>query len=133
MNKHPIILQLEKADRAIVAEDFDTLLDIYTEDAILMLQPGSHAKGKVAIRKAFEGIAQHFKNGLQVTQQGMEILQSGKTAMVLANNVISAPNLPSTVHKATYVFNQRADDVWLCSIDNSYGYEIIQNSTYPMA
>ena len=36
MDKHPIEIQIEKADKAIVAEDFDTLLDIYTDDAILV-------------------------------------------------------------------------------------------------
>ncbi len=30
METHPITLQVEKADKAIVAEDFDTLMGIYT-------------------------------------------------------------------------------------------------------
>lgn len=33
MNRHPIALQIEKADKAIVAEDFDALMDIYTNVA----------------------------------------------------------------------------------------------------
>lgn len=28
MEKHPVITQIEKADKAIVAEDFETLLNI---------------------------------------------------------------------------------------------------------
>ena len=46
---HPIIEQIKKADRAIVAEDFDTLLDIYTDDAVLVVEPGKNAEGKVNV------------------------------------------------------------------------------------
>ena len=129
MDRHPIEIQIEKADRAIVAEDFDALLDIYTDDAVLVVEPGRNAKGKESIRKAFEAIAIYFKNGMQVKQNGMQILESGNTALVLANTVISAPNLPVTERKATYVFNKTPDGKWLCSIDNSYGHEIINQKS----
>ena len=125
MKQHEVIKQIEKADRAIVEEDFNTLLDIYTDDAILVVEPKRNAIGKDAIRKAFEHIAVYFKNGLQVSQKGIEVLESGNTALVLANTVISAPNMPEVTRKATYVFNKDANGVWLCSIDNSYGHEII--------
>lgn len=36
MDRHPIELQIEKADTAIVQEDFDTLMNIYSEDAVLV-------------------------------------------------------------------------------------------------
>ena len=125
MERHPVEIQIERADKAIVAEDFDTLLQIYTEDAILVIEPGKIAQGREAIRKAFESIAIYFKNGLQVKQNGMEILETGNTALVLANTLISAPNLPEVERKATYVFNKDSNGTWLCSIDNSYGHEII--------
>ena len=125
MNRHPVELQIEKADKAIVAENFDVLMDIYTDDAILVIEPGRNAVGKKEIRKAFEAIAVYFKNGLQVEQNGMEIIESGDTALVLANTVVSGPGFPATERKATYVFNKSPDGVWRCSIDNSYGHEII--------
>ena len=125
MKQHAVIKQIEKADRAIVEEDFETLLGIYTDNAILVIEPGKNAVGKEAIRKAFEAIAVYFKNGLQVSQKGMEVLESGDTALVLANTIISAPNMPEITRKATYVFNRDDNGVWLCSIDNSYGHEII--------
>ena len=125
MNRHAIEIQIVKADKAIVAEDFDTLLDIYTDDAVLVVEPGRNVKGKESIRKAFEAIAVYFRNGLQVKQNGMEILESGNTALVLANTEISAPNQPVRERKATYVFNKAPNGNWLCLIDNSYGHEII--------
>lgn len=126
MSKHPVELQIEKADIAIVAEDFDTLMDIYTENAILVIEPGRIAQGKTELRKAFEAIALYFKNGLQVQQNGLEILESENTALVLANTIVSAPNYPAVERKATYVFNKMNNGDWLCSIDNSYGHEIIK-------
>lgn len=128
MNQHPVQIQIEKADKAIVAEDFDVLMDIYTDEAVLVIEPGRNAVGKIEIRKAFEAIAVYFKNGLQVEQNGMEILESGGTALVLANTVISGPGFPATKRKATYVFNKSASGAWLCCIDNSYGHEIISKN-----
>ena len=125
MEKQHIINQITTADTAIVNEDFDTLMAIYTDDAMLVIEPGRIASGKADIRKAFERIAVYFRNGLQVTQKGMEVLQAGDTALVLANTVISAPNLPETTRQATYTFRRNADGIWLCCIDNSYGHQII--------
>ncbi|MGD1906307.1 MAG: YybH family protein [Leptolyngbyaceae cyanobacterium] len=125
MSRHPVEIQIEMADKAIVSEDFDALMAIYSDDAVLVVEPGRNAIGKNAIRKAFEAIAAYFKNGLQVEQNGMEILESGNTALVLANTVICGPGFPATERKATYVFNKSPSGNWLCSIDNSYGHEVI--------
>ena len=126
MDRHPIEIQIERADSAIVSEDFDTLMGIYTDDAILVVTPGVNACGKKEIREAFEKIAVYFKNGLKLAQNGMEILESGDTALVLANTVVSAPNYPPTERKATYVFHKSMNGNWLCAIDNSYGHEVVQ-------
>jgi uncharacterized protein (TIGR02246 family) len=128
MNRHPIEEVIEKADKAIVAEDFDTLMDQYANDAVLVVQPGTNAVGKNAIRKAFEMIAVHFQHGLVVKQDGMEILEAGDTALVLARTIVSAPSQPAVVRKATYVFRKSSNGIWLCSIDNSYGHELLETN-----
>ena len=96
MTRHPIELLIEKADTAIVQEDFDTLVDIYSDDAILVVKPGMNASGKVQIRKAFEAIAAHFNHTLHVHQAGMKILEAGNTALVIAKTVVSAADMPAT-------------------------------------
>ncbi len=53
--KHPIELLINRADTAINQEDFDTLIEIYADDAVLVIQPGMNAVGKERIRKAFSG------------------------------------------------------------------------------
>ena len=124
---HPIEKVIEACDRAIVAEDFDTLMENYTENAILVVQPGTNATGKEEIRQAFERIAVYFKHGLSVEQAGMEVLESADTALVLAKTIVSAPNQPKEERKATYVFSEIGGR-WLCSIDNSYGHQILEKN-----
>lgn len=123
--KHPIELLIEKADRAIVQEDFEALIDIYTDDAVLVVRPGMNATGKAQIRKAFEAIAAHFEHTLQVNQAGMKILETGDCALVVAKTIVSAVNMPETHRNATYVFKKGSNGDWLCSIDNSYGHELL--------
>ncbi len=125
MSRHPVELQIEKADRAIVSEDFDTLMGIYADDAVLVLKPGTNVVGKAAIREAMEGIAAHFAHSLDVKQAAMAVLASGDTALVLARTVVSASNLPAIERSATYVFRRDAGGDWLCAIDNSYGHEAL--------
>lgn len=125
MERHPIELLIERADRAINIEDFDSLLEFYSEDALLVIKPGMNAVGKVQIRRAFEAIAAHFQHSLVVEEAGMVVLESNDTALVLARTIVSACNLPSTERKATYVFKKNKDLGWLCAIDNSYGHDLL--------
>ena len=122
---HPVEEQIHKADRAIMAEDFETLAGIYTEDAVLVVKPGMNAIGRNQISKAFEAIANYFQHSLSVKQAGMKILESGNSALVLAKTVVSASNLPETERKATYVFKRVETGEWLCAIDNSYGHDLL--------
>ncbi len=122
---HPIEEIIASADAAIVREDFDAVLDVYSDDAVLVVQPGMNVRGKAPIRKAFEAIAAHFDHSLQVRQAGMVVLESGDNALVLAKTVVSASNLPAVTRDATYVFRRDGGGKWRCAIDNSYGHELL--------
>jgi uncharacterized protein (TIGR02246 family) len=128
VNQHPIALLIEKADKAINQEDFDTVVDLYAEDAILVIRPGKTAVGKAQIRNAMEAIADHFDRSLDVRQDGMVILETGDTALVLARTLVSAKNFPVIEGKATYVFKKDTRNRWVCAIDNSYGHEVLDAS-----
>ena len=128
MHEHPIALLIEKADRAINREDFDTVVDLYTEDAVLVVHPGTHAIGKAQIRSAMEAIAVRFDRSLDVRQAGLVILETGDTALVLAMTVVSAKNSPAVERKATYVFRKDGHSTWRCAIDNSYGHEVLDTA-----
>lgn len=127
MEPHPLERLIAAADAAINREDFDALLAVYSDDAVLVVKPGMNATGKEQIRKAFEAIAAHFEHSLHVRQAGMTVLEAGNTALVLAKTVVSAANLPETERNATYVFEKGADGHWRCTVDNSYGHELLSN------
>jgi ketosteroid isomerase-like protein len=123
---HPIVELINKADLAINNEDFDTLIDIYADDAILVIKPGMNAVGKIQIKKAFIAIADYFEHSINVTQAGIEILESDNTALVLAKTIVKAANQPEIERKATYVFKHFENKGWLCIIDNSYGHDLLE-------
>lgn len=127
MKKHEVEIIIDKADAAIMDEDFDTLMDIYDDEAVLVIRPDHYAKGKTAIRQAFENIAIYFKNSLKIKQNGMKVLEAGDIALVLANTLVSAKDFDEIGRKATYVFKKNEKNGWLCVIDNSYGHELIEN------
>lgn len=128
MKQHPIEQLIHKADTAINKEDFDTLIDIYADDAVLVVQPGMNAVGKEQIRNAFAAIAAHFEHSLDIKQAGMKILETEDTALVLAKTIVSAKGHPIVERKATYVFKKDINNVWLCVIDNSYGHDLLESN-----
>lgn len=132
MSSHELTQVIKAADRAIMAEDFESLMDFYDEHATLVITPGSQASGKAAIRKAFVAIAQHFNHSLQIKQDKMKIIESQDTALVLAEAALDACGSDGTkislVRRSTYVFRKDADGKWRCLIDNSYGTELLNDA-----
>jgi uncharacterized protein (TIGR02246 family) len=129
MTFHPVKKLIEDADKAITSEDFDTLMDFYADDAILVIKPGMTASGKDQIRKAFVAIAEYFKHSLVVKQGEMQVLQGGSTALVPMETVVESMDdegkKTSTTRRATYVFREGSDNQWLCVVDNSYGTDLL--------
>ena len=129
MPAHPINALIAAADDAINREDFDALMDFYTEDATLVVVPGRAATGKEEIRKAFVAIAEHFQHTLYVTQGDMIVIEAGDTALVIAqtnvraNMKTAAPTMET--RNATYVFKLGGDGHWRCIVDNSYGAALL--------
>ena len=120
---------IHQADQAINCRDFDRLMNCYAEDAILVVQPGIYAKGKVQIRKAFNAISKYFNDSLEVQQGNMVFLEMGDIALVLAKTLVRAPGKPdgefSSERDATYVYKKAPSGEWLCVIDNSYGTALL--------
>jgi uncharacterized protein (TIGR02246 family) len=129
MHAHPINALIAAADDAINREDFDSLMDFYTDDATLVVVPGRAANGKEEIRMAFVAIAEHFQHTLYVTQGDMIVIEAGDTALVIAqtnvraNMKTAAPTMET--RNATYVFKRGEDEQWRCIVDNSYGAALL--------
>jgi uncharacterized protein (TIGR02246 family) len=123
---HPVLARIHEADRLIIAEEFEALLDMYTDDAVLIVRPGLEVRGHEAIRAATEKIASYFAHGLRVAQKQMQVLEAGETALVLAKTFVSAPGREDELRHATYVFRRETDAQWRCCIDNSYGHRLLE-------
>ncbi len=126
MSDHELKLLIQAADKAITAEDFDSLMEFYAEDATLVVKPGMNATGKEQIRKAFVAIAAHFKNQLKVRQGRMSVIEGADTALVIMETLLDTEGQAEPiVRRATYVFRKSDGGRWLCSVDNSYGTSIL--------
>ncbi|PLT30038.1 YybH family protein [Peribacillus deserti] len=129
--EHVLKQFINKCDSAIQQEDFDTLLNYYTDDAILVVKPGMIAQGKEEIKKAFIAIAKYFTNSLVPAQGEMIVLEAGDTALVMSETLLTADKQETQfpmARKATYVFKKTPQGEWLCAIDNSYGTDLISSS-----
>ncbi|PJI47242.1 MAG: DUF4440 domain-containing protein [Pseudomonas sp.] len=125
---HPLQALIQAADEAIGREDFDALLAFYTDDALLVVKPGLLARGKAQIRQAFVAIAEHFGHNLRVRQGRLEILETGDTALVVAQTLLDTRH-GKLSRRATYVFRREADGAWRCAVDNSYGTDLLEATT----
>lgn len=126
MSDHDVLNLIKQADKAISAEDFEALMEFYADDAVLVVQPGQIARGKAQIRKAFEAIAKHFKNALTVSQGEAQVIEGGDTALVIMETHLHIGDEAEPVtRRATYVFRKDQARGWLCTVDNSYGTELL--------
>ncbi len=129
MISHPIRRIIQECDRAISAGDFDALMEHYTEDAALVVKPGLIARGKADIRKAFGQISDYFQGQLTVEQGDMQIIEGGGDALVIMETRLTFPgpqgDTLKVTRRATYVFRQDPAGRWQCSIDNSYGTDLL--------
>lgn len=135
MSSHPLQQVIEAADQAISTRDFDTLMDFYADDAILVIRPGMNAIGKGAIRQAFVMISAHFDHSLVVRPGDMVVLEGGHdTALAVMETILEFPaeaGVTTTVtRRATYVFRKDVDDRWRCLIDNSYGTALLEDGAH---
>lgn len=126
MSEHPVLKLIKQADHAISVEDFDALMAFYADDAVLVVQPGQLAKGRPQIREAFVAIAKHFKNALTVTQGEAQVIEGADTALVIMETLLHIANTPAPItRRATYVFKRDQMLGWLCTVDNSYGTDLL--------
>ncbi|WP_299888085.1 SgcJ/EcaC family oxidoreductase [uncultured Ruegeria sp.] len=128
MSDQDVLNLIKQADKAISAEDFEALMEFYADDAVLVVKPGQIAKGKPQIRKAFEAIAKHFKNALTVSQGEAQVIESADTTLVIMETHLHiGDEIKPVTRRATYVFRRDPIYGWLCTVDNSYGTDLLDD------
>lgn len=130
MASHPVEHLIRAADAAITAEDFDALMDFYADDATLVVKPGLSVTGRDNIRAAFVRIADYVQHSLVVGQGRMEVIEGGDTALVIMESMlgyVEAGETKNVTRRATYVFRKEEGGGWLCTVDNSYGTDLLRD------
>lgn len=128
MTTHPVEQLIRAADVAITAEDFDTLMDFYADDATLVVKPDLSVRGKDNIRKAFVAIAEYVQHSLVVGQGRMQVIPGGDTVLVIMESLLAyreGGDTTRVTRRATYVFREEREGKWVCVIDNSYGTDVL--------
>lgn len=131
MSSHELRRVIEAADRAITCEDLDALMKFYDDDATLVVQPGMHVTGKQKIQDAFVAISEYFEHSLAVRQGEMVVIEGSGTALVLAQTLLNGTKAGEAFdieRQATYVFQRDSQGQWLCTVDNSYGTDLLVQS-----
>ena len=131
MPSHELRRVVEAADHAITCGDLDSLMEFYSEDATLVVQPGMHVTGKQKIRDAFVAISGYFEHSLAVKQGELVVIEGSGTALVLARTLLNGMKSGEPLdieRQATYVFQRDSQGRWLCTIDNSYGTDLLVQS-----
>jgi len=130
MKDHAIKQEIQLADQAINHQDFDAVAQSYSKDAVLVVRPGLLARGRNEIREAHKKISAYFNDSLEVSQGEMVIIEAGEVALVLAKTLIDSPKKTDSEYSrerdAIYVYAKDDDGKWLCTIDNSYGTELLK-------
>jgi uncharacterized protein (TIGR02246 family) len=113
MTSHPLQQLIEAADRAITAEDFDTLMDLYAEGATLVVKPGLNAVGKEQIRRAFDAIAAYFNHSLVVRPGKMIVIEGGDTALVIMETHLEMIGSDGSATSTTRQAPMFSGEVWV--------------------
>lgn len=122
---------IDTCDFLIHEECFDELVNYYTDDAILVIKPGTIVRGRNKIKSAFVKIAEYFDNSIKPIEGKMLYLIAGDTVLVLAQTFLEASEQAkeksefSMERRATYVF-RNIEGKWFCAIDNSYGTDLVE-------
>lgn len=132
MEKHAIEMEIEAADQAINAQQFESLAEYYTDDAALVVTPDTIVKGREKIKEAHKRISEYFNGSLTVSQGNQVIIEAGDTALVLSKTFLDAPDKPESEYSkqrdAVYVYKKDLAGKWRCIIDNSYGAELLNQN-----
>jgi ketosteroid isomerase-like protein len=116
-------------DAAFSRGDVDGILGFYEDGAAMVVQPGTTAEGKVALRRAFEGILASFREPPSIKQLKTHVIEAGDIALFTFRWSISGTSVDgsivSRIGDASSIFRRRGDGSWKLVIDNAWGPAVL--------
>jgi uncharacterized protein (TIGR02246 family) len=113
---------VEMMDKAFNNGDLESVLSFYEERAIVVTEPGKHARGKEELRRFFEQVMSSRPSASQLKTYAIE---ADGVALFLSRWMLVGdnPGAASTPRRfvATTVFRKQENGEWKALIDNSFG------------
>ena len=117
---------VKELDEAVNNKNIEAVLDFYEDEALLVIQPGRIARGKLELRKFFEAV---FNMNTKAKQIATNVMETGDIALFISKWVAEGRtpdgNEFSNINIATSVFRKSAVGKWRLVIDNSFGPEVL--------
>jgi len=126
MKESPLDI-VKKLDEAFNRKDIAAVLEFYTDDAIVVVEPGKLASGKTELKKFFEFV---FKFDGIAQQDQIKVLEVSDIALFISKWHLTSksPDGNTLITKnfiATSVFRKDTNGKWRLVIDNSFGPDIL--------
>jgi uncharacterized protein (TIGR02246 family) len=113
-----IRLQLQRYETALNASDVNTVMTLYTEDAVFMPQHSLPAVGKAAVRTAYDNVFKTIKLAIRFDVDEVKVLagdwafartRSNGTVKVLATELPPAPE----ANQELFLLHKEPSGQWL--------------------
>jgi uncharacterized protein (TIGR02246 family) len=102
--------------------DVDAVVELFAEDAVLAVYPGSTGQGKPSIRSFFQGL---FKMNPKIRYEFKDFIEAGDLALFTAKwTILSDVSQRLPVARTNYqaiVLQKQPDGNWLIVVDNPFG------------
>ncbi len=113
-------------DKAVNRGDLEAVLGFYSDDAVMVVQPGQLARGKDELRVVFDRI---LASGVKAKQLRTHVLIAGDfglfTSRWTLENGDAGGEGSAREFIATSVFRKSANGDWKLVIDNSFGPAVL--------
>ncbi|MCX7565834.1 SgcJ/EcaC family oxidoreductase [Sulfitobacter sp. F26169L] len=127
MSNDQINATINANNAAVAAGDMDAILATFEENAVLVGQPGSIAKGTQALREAFHGFV---AINPQINVTAHDIIQADDIALHSSTWKMTGQTPDgSPVEQSGFsvvVLRKQADGRWLMVIDNPFGDHLVK-------
>jgi uncharacterized protein (TIGR02246 family) len=118
-------------DHAIASKDIDAIRRIYDQDAVLVAQPGTIARGREAIAAYYAALF-GMNIPMSVTTTAVHTLEADALALLATRWTLEGTTptgeKASIERTASMVLRKSAGEDWKVCIDNPYGAEVLGTS-----
>lgn len=126
MTKEQMQAMLDRDAKLIADEQFELLMDVYTEDAIMILRGGEtlyEIQGKEKLKAAHQRVAKYFNHDIHIEYGNLLLFETEDTILALAQAFICSDENREE-RRSSHVY-RKINGQWLCAIDNSYGTDLL--------